>query len=96
MTRCFGWSLPSTSLVPLADLLNHNYEMVTHYIINKKLEIQGEKEQLNQYKLKKNYLNMKIFKEDMLINEEASIYSTKKIKYVKKYSQKELDITDQK
>ena len=70
--------------------------MVTHYIINKKIEIQGEKEQLNQYKLKKNYLNMKIFKEDMLINEEASIYSTKKIKYVKKYSQKELDITDQK
>lgn len=25
MTRCFGWTLPSTSLVPLADMLNHSF-----------------------------------------------------------------------
>jgi len=23
-TRCFGWTLPSTMMVPLADFLNHH------------------------------------------------------------------------
>ena len=23
-TRCFGWGLPTTMLVPIADMLNHN------------------------------------------------------------------------
>lgn len=35
MTRCFGYSVPSTSLVPLMDMLNHSdEENVTHYILN--------------------------------------------------------------
>ena len=38
MTRCFGWSLPSTSLVPFADMLNHSNEATTYYLVNKKFE----------------------------------------------------------
>ena len=30
MTRCFGWSLKSTSLVPFADMLNHSNNATTH------------------------------------------------------------------
>jgi hypothetical protein len=34
VTRCFGWSLPSTMVVPFADFINHHnvdssYEMVS-------------------------------------------------------------------
>lgn len=36
-TRAFGWSLPSLSLVPLADSLNHNNNYVTHMLIDTKL-----------------------------------------------------------
>ena len=39
MTRCFGYSVPSTSLVPIMDMLNHSdRENTTHYIVNMKLE----------------------------------------------------------
>lgn len=38
MTRCFGWGLPETMLVPFADFLNHNCHGVHHYICNRKLE----------------------------------------------------------
>jgi hypothetical protein len=34
MTRCYGWSLPSTCLVPFADMMNHSCESTTHYIVN--------------------------------------------------------------
>lgn len=37
MTRCYGWSLPSTCLIPLADMCNHNdVQNSTHYIVHKK------------------------------------------------------------
>lgn len=36
MTRCFGWTLPSTSLVPLADMLNHSNENPATYHLIKK------------------------------------------------------------
>lgn len=38
MTRCFGWGLPETMLVPFADFMNHNCSGVNHYTFNKKLE----------------------------------------------------------
>jgi len=34
-TRCFGWTLPSTMMVPLADFLNH-YPSDTQYEIFQK------------------------------------------------------------
>lgn len=39
MTRCYGWSLPSTILIPLADFLNHEKHGVDHYLIHKTYEI---------------------------------------------------------
>lgn len=38
MTRCFGWSLKSTSLVPFADMLNHSNNATTHYVVHAALE----------------------------------------------------------
>lgn len=34
MTRCFGYCTPGTSLIPLADLMNHGCEAVDHQLIN--------------------------------------------------------------
>lgn len=35
MTRAFGWSLPSISLIPLADSFNHsNIRYVNHFLVN--------------------------------------------------------------
>ena len=41
MTRCYGWSLPSTFLIPFADLMNHHNYATTHYMVNKKIEIEN-------------------------------------------------------
>lgn len=48
MTRCFGWSLPSTSLVPFADMLNHSNEATTYFLVNKKFEKNPELIQTNE------------------------------------------------
>ena len=38
-TRAFGWSLPSISLIPLADSLNHgNFRFLNHFVTNIDLE----------------------------------------------------------
>jgi hypothetical protein len=35
ITRAFGWSLPSISLIPLADSLNHgNIRYLNHFVTN--------------------------------------------------------------
>jgi hypothetical protein len=38
MTRCFGWGLPETMLVPFADFLNHHSNGVHHYAFSRQLE----------------------------------------------------------
>ena len=38
MTRCYGWSLKYTSLVPFADSLNHHVDAVEHFICDPALE----------------------------------------------------------
>lgn len=43
MTRCYGWSLPSTILIPLADFLNHGKNGVDHYLIHEKFELDEAK-----------------------------------------------------
>ena len=59
MTRCFGYSMPSTSLVPLMDMMNHSdRENTTHYVVNTRLERNGEPH--NNYKLKSNKLNLSL------------------------------------
>ena len=34
-TRCFGWGLPSTSMIPMADNLNHSDVTVVQEIVHK-------------------------------------------------------------
>ena len=46
MTRSFGWSLASTSLIPIADLLNHHVHTATHYMMH----LGMEKNQENKHK----------------------------------------------
>jgi len=38
MSRCFGWSLKSTSMIPIADFLNHSNKACTHYLVHSKIE----------------------------------------------------------
>jgi hypothetical protein len=38
LTRCYGWSLKYTCLIPYADLLNHNTTAVDHCCVNVELE----------------------------------------------------------
>jgi hypothetical protein len=47
MTRCYGWSIKHTSLIPIADCLNHHIDAVEHCLIDKNLEITSDK-QYNQ------------------------------------------------
>lgn len=70
MTRCFGWHLPATMLIPYADFLNHSDEGVTHYIVNRRFE-RDEKLMADQYIPKKRKINLEIFNEDKItLNEE--------------------------
>ncbi len=63
MTRCFGWSLPSTCLVPFVDMLNHNNESATHYLVHKKYERNVETKH-EQYKIKKNKMDFSLYKDE--------------------------------
>ena len=44
-TRCFGYGLPTTSMIPMADNLNHNSLDVTHEIINTCEHLKGPENQ---------------------------------------------------
>lgn len=60
MTRCFGWGLPETMLVPYADFLNHHSNGVHHYAFS--INLEGKN---NQEYIKKSYcLDMSIFEKD--------------------------------
>ena len=58
MTRCYGWSLPCTSLIPIADCLNHHYNSVGHCMIDKEREILGKEDEI--YNMKKLKCNLDI------------------------------------
>eukprot|EP00919_Chromeraceae_sp_WS-2016_P021991 GHVR01052312.1.p1 GENE.GHVR01052312.1~~GHVR01052312.1.p1 ORF type:complete len:124 (-),score=5.43 GHVR01052312.1:557-928(-) len=42
-TRAFGWSLPSISLIPMADSLNHGNRYLTHYLVHPEEEVSPTK-----------------------------------------------------
>ena len=65
MTRCFGWHLPSTMLIPFADFLNHSDDGVTHYIVNRRFE-KDEKLMADQYVPKKKKINLEIFNDNKI------------------------------
>lgn len=43
-TRCFGWGIPFTSMVPMADNLNHSDVNVICETINKRLHLEPDQE----------------------------------------------------
>lgn len=64
VTRCFGWGLPKTSMIPFADCINHHnvdstYELIhTDYhldIIHKELQHSGPKEYYTSSKIEGDY-----------------------------------------
>ena len=69
MTRCYGWSLPSTVLVPLADFFNHNKDGVNHFLVHKKFE-EIPKNKHENYIIKKNKSNFEIFKNENMMSQE--------------------------
>ncbi|KAM3135265.1 hypothetical protein pb186bvf_012563 [Paramecium bursaria] len=59
MSRCFGWSLKSTSMIPVADFLNHSNQACTHNMVHKIFEQNNEDFQ-KQYKIKKDKLDLSV------------------------------------
>ena len=48
-TRCFGWGLPSTMLVPFADAINHANESIINYnLFHKNLHLSSNKIYLHE------------------------------------------------
>ncbi len=60
LTRCYGWSLKYTCLIPYADLLNHNPIAVDHCYVNIQLEnkYDASKKVEEEYAIKKGFINM--------------------------------------
>ena len=42
MTRCYGWSLPNTMLIPMGDCLNHHFSSIDHFMVDKEKELDEE------------------------------------------------------
>ncbi|EGR32186.1 SET domain protein [Ichthyophthirius multifiliis] len=82
MTRMFGHGLPCSFLVPFGDMFNHNNDSGTHLIINKKFE-SDELPIHEDYKVKKNKINMEIFPE---IKQDNKIfpYKSERLKFIQK------------
>lgn len=71
-TRAFGWSLPSISLIPLADSLNHgNLRFLNHFVTNVDLEKDSQCSELKH----RGQVNLTLFKDEYftLNNEELGI-----------------------
>ena len=87
MTRAFGYSLPSTSMIPLADLMNHNNNTTTSSMILTKFEIDGKNDSVKTdsgYLIKKNKINLDIFNiEEMKPDIKIDTYNAK-MKFISK------------
>ena len=54
-TRCFGWGLPSTSMMPMADNFNHSDVKTKKQVVNKKMHLEAERS--SKYFTKTKYMN---------------------------------------
>jgi len=54
-TRCFGWGLPSTSMIPMADTLNHSDANITNELISKAKHLEADED--SGYFTKIKYMN---------------------------------------
>ena len=60
MTRCFGYYLPSCSMIPMADNLNHSHYLITHQLIDIPLHLNpyANKEYSSPSKLINNFSSL--------------------------------------
>jgi len=54
-TRCFGWGLPSTAMIPMADNCNHSDVTVVQEIVHKGMHLTADKN--SKYFTKTKYMN---------------------------------------
>jgi hypothetical protein len=54
-SRCFGWGMPYTSMIPMADNLNHSDVNVVLEIVTKSVHLSADEESTYFYKAK--YMN---------------------------------------
>ncbi|CAD8145583.1 unnamed protein product [Paramecium pentaurelia] len=87
MSRCFGWSLKSTCLIPIADFLNHSNRACTHYMVHSGIEkgifLQQEEDQTQfqqQYIQKRNKINLSIL--GIENGNEMQKFEDEKIKFI--------------
>ncbi|CAK69794.1 unnamed protein product (macronuclear) [Paramecium tetraurelia] len=86
MSRCFGWALKSTCLVPIADFLNHSNKACTHYMVHSALEkgsFSKSEVQANfqkQYVIKRNNMNLSIL--GIEADNEIQKWKDEKIKFI--------------
>jgi hypothetical protein len=66
-SRCFGWGMPYTSMIPMADNLNHSDVNVVLELIHKSIHLKPEEENTYFYKAK-------------YMNSYAQVYSAEEIK----------------
>ena len=96
VTRCFGWSLPSTMVIPFADCANHfiidnQYEMYNRVLHQKKVKdaanlTKSEETYFTLDKMRNNY--QKHFQEDEKFEDSMAIpYKTKR--YIRKLQMRE-------
>ena len=57
MTRCFGWGLPETMLIPYADFLNHSSSGIHTYSFSRKLQFVDHE----HYIKKRSQLDLELF-----------------------------------
>lgn len=48
-SRCFGWGMPTTAMIPMADNLNHAPISVQNETIHKKLHLLGSDQEGTYY-----------------------------------------------
>jgi len=54
-TRCFGWGVPSTSMVPMADNINHSDVTVVQEMVCKRMHLEADRE--SKYFTKTKFMN---------------------------------------
>lgn len=54
-SRCFGWGLPTTAMIPMADNLNHSYVSVLNETINTNLHLEADEK--SHYFTKDKFMN---------------------------------------
>jgi len=81
-TRCFGWGLPETMVVPFADFLNHSDDSIYHYMLKEEFEKKDAKPP-KSYVVKKGCLDLTLF--GLGSNEHKKYEPNARVKFIQRY-----------